>query len=62
MVEAVARQVTIAVDNALAFQKIEQLNGQLKAERSYMESEILSEHHFDSIVLVRAALQFLHNP
>jgi formate hydrogenlyase transcriptional activator len=50
MVEAVARQVAIAVDNALAFQKIEQLNGQLAVKYSYLESEIRSEYGFDSII------------
>ncbi len=57
MVEAVARQVAIAVDNALAFQKIEQLNGQLSVKCSYLESEIVSEHHFDSIVGESSALR-----
>jgi transcriptional regulator with GAF, ATPase, and Fis domain len=51
MVEAVARQVAlVVVDNALPFQKIEQLNEKLTLKCSYLESEILSKHGFDSIV------------
>jgi formate hydrogenlyase transcriptional activator len=57
MVEAVARQMAIAVDNALAFQKIEQLNGQLGVKYSYPENEIRSEHNFDAIVGDSGALR-----
>src|SRR5439155_230280 len=50
MIEAVARQVAMAVANALAFQEIAQLTQKLAEERLYLESEIRAEHPFEEIV------------
>src|SRR5438034_9298454 len=44
MIEAVARQVAMAVANALAFREIAQLTEKLTEERLYLESEIRAEH------------------
>src|SRR5881628_4241579 len=61
MIEAVARQVAMAVANALAFREIAQLTERLAEERVYLESEIRAEHPFSEIVgespLLRDALQ-----
>ena len=61
MIEEVARQVAMAVANALAFREIAQLTEKLTGERLYLESEIRAEHPFAEIVgesrLLRDALQ-----
>jgi formate hydrogenlyase transcriptional activator len=61
MIEEVARQVAIAVSNALAFQQIARLKDKLDEERLYLESEIRTEHPFEEIVgdsrALREALQ-----
>src|SRR3989442_6720661 len=61
MIEEVARQVAMAVANALAFREIAQLTEKLAGERLYLESEIRAEHPFGEIVgesrLLRDALQ-----
>ncbi|HEX8927264.1 MAG TPA: sigma 54-interacting transcriptional regulator, partial [Terriglobales bacterium] len=41
---AVASQIAIAVENALAFRQINELKDQLAQEKSYLEDEIRSEH------------------
>jgi formate hydrogenlyase transcriptional activator len=50
LMSEVARLLAVAVDNALAFQTIEQLNRKLAQERVYLESEIRTEHRFEAIV------------
>ena len=46
----VANQAAIAVDNALAFREIAELNRKLAQEKSYLESEIRTEYNFESII------------
>src|SRR3984893_11791042 len=43
-------QVAIAIENALAFQKISELKEKLAQEKLYLEEEIRSDMDFDSIV------------
>src|SRR3989449_546555 len=50
MIEEVARQVAMAVANALAFREIAQLTEKLAEERLYLENEIRAEHPFEEIV------------
>src|SRR6266566_8575151 len=61
MIEEVARQVAMAVANALAFREIAQLTEKLAGERLYLESEIRAEQPFGEIVgesrLLRDVLQ-----
>ncbi|HEU5453589.1 MAG TPA: sigma 54-interacting transcriptional regulator [Terriglobales bacterium] len=52
-----ARQVAIAVENALAFTQIAQLKDKLASERLYLEDEIRSQYNFEEIVGESAALQ-----
>src|SRR5262249_55493859 len=49
--------VAIAVENALAFECIEQLKEKLTREKVYLEEEIRTEHNFDEIVGESAALR-----
>jgi formate hydrogenlyase transcriptional activator len=46
----VAGQIAIAVRNAFAYQRIEELNAQLSREKLYLEDEIRSDHLFDDII------------
>jgi formate hydrogenlyase transcriptional activator len=53
----VANQAAVAVENALAFDCIEQLKEKLTQEKVYLEEEIRTEHNFDEIVGESAALR-----
>ena len=48
--QLVARQVALAVDNALAFQEIEALKDKLAREKAYLEEEVRTEHAFGEVV------------
>ncbi|HKD05077.1 MAG TPA: sigma 54-interacting transcriptional regulator [Bryobacteraceae bacterium] len=50
ILDAVAIQVAIAVDNAMAYQKISELKDQLAQEKLYLEDEIRGEFNFSEIV------------
>jgi formate hydrogenlyase transcriptional activator len=45
-----AGQVAIAIENALTYQKIEELNAKLSEEKVYLEEEIRTEVDFEGIV------------
>jgi len=53
----IAKQVAIAVDNALAFRKIEALKNKLNEERLYLEEEIRTEYNFEEIIGNSSALR-----
>jgi formate hydrogenlyase transcriptional activator len=55
--DAVAAQVAIALDNAMAYQKISELKDQLAQEKLYLEDEIRGEMNFNEIVGNSAALR-----
>src|SRR4029077_1176862 len=46
----VARQSGRAVENALAFRRIEELSNRLAEEKRYLEDEIRTEHGFADII------------
>jgi formate hydrogenlyase transcriptional activator len=50
MLAAVADQVAMAVNNALAFRQIADLRDRLTQEKQYLEEEINLENHFEDIV------------
>jgi formate hydrogenlyase transcriptional activator len=50
MMRQVARQVAIAVENALAWQQIEQLNSRLSGEKLYLEDELRTQFQFEEII------------
>jgi formate hydrogenlyase transcriptional activator len=52
----VARQVAVAVENALNFEKLERLNARLSQEKLYLEDEIRTHFQFEEIVGQSAAL------
>jgi len=54
----VAKQVAVAVDNALAYQQIEALKNQLAKEKHYLEEEIRTgSHNFEEIIGKNKALK-----
>jgi formate hydrogenlyase transcriptional activator len=55
--QLVANQVAVAVENALAFEQIEELKEKLEKEKVYLEEEIRTEHNFEEIVGENAALR-----
>jgi formate hydrogenlyase transcriptional activator len=55
--QLVANQVALAVENALAFQQIEELKDKLEKEKVYLEDEIRTERNFEEIVGEDAALR-----
>lgn len=46
----VAGQMTLAVENALAYQEITQLKNKLAEEKLYLEEELRTEHGFEDII------------
>lgn len=48
--QQVAKQVAVAVENALAFQQIEELKDKLAKEKLYLEEELRIEHGFEDII------------
>src|SRR6202162_650731 len=57
LLQPVAAQVAIAVDNALAFKEIDALKNKLAEEKLYLEEEIRSEFNFEEIVGESPALK-----
>ena len=55
--QLVARQVAVAVDNALSYQRIEELNARLEEEKVYLEDEIRTDNRFEEIVGQSRALK-----
>jgi formate hydrogenlyase transcriptional activator len=50
LLQQVATQIAIAVENALAFKEIDALKNKLAVEKLYLEEEIRSEFNFEEIV------------
>jgi formate hydrogenlyase transcriptional activator len=57
LLQQVAAQIAIAVENALAFKEIDALKNKLAEEKLYLEEEIRSEFNFEEIVGESAALK-----
>jgi formate hydrogenlyase transcriptional activator len=55
--ERVAGQIGLAVENALAFRRIEELSNRLAEEKRYLEDEIRTEHGFAEIVGISTGLK-----
>ena len=53
----VAAQVAIALDNALSYERIEELNARLAEEKIYLEDEIRTDNRFEEIVGQSRALK-----
>jgi formate hydrogenlyase transcriptional activator len=52
-----ASQVAIAVENSMAYQRIEELNARLAEEKVYLEDEIRTDNRFEEIVGQSRALK-----
>ena len=50
LLEQIAGQLAIAIDNALAYRQISALKDRLNAEKLYLEDEVTSHHEFRDIV------------
>jgi formate hydrogenlyase transcriptional activator len=50
LLDQIANQIAIAVENALAFQQINELKNQLAEEKDYLEDEIRTEYHYDEMI------------
>jgi formate hydrogenlyase transcriptional activator len=57
LVQQVAAQIAIAVENALAFRQIDALKDKLAEEKLYLEEEIRNAYNFEEIVGESAALR-----
>jgi len=57
LLAAVGEQVAIAVENALAYRKIDALRNKLQEEKLYLQEEIRSEHNFEEIIGTSPALK-----
>jgi formate hydrogenlyase transcriptional activator len=57
LLQQVAAQIAIAVENALAFKEIDALKNKLAVEKLYLEEEIRSEFNFEEIIGESAALK-----
>ena len=57
LLQQVAGQIAIAVENALAFKQIDALKDKLSEEKLYLEEEIRSEFNFEEIVGESAVLK-----
>lgn len=57
LLQQVASQVAIALENALAFKEIDALKDKLAVEKLYLEEEIRTEFSFDEIIGESAALR-----
>jgi formate hydrogenlyase transcriptional activator len=55
--QRVAKQVAVAVENALAFDEIAALKEKVEKEKVYLEEEIRTDHNFEEIVGQSAALR-----
>ena len=57
LLQPVAAQIALAVENALAFKEIEALKNKLAEEKLYLEEEIRSEFNFEEIIGESPALK-----
>jgi formate hydrogenlyase transcriptional activator len=53
----IATQISLALDNALAYERLNASRDQIEEERLYLESEIRAEYNFEDIVGKSAALR-----
>ena len=57
LLSQISTQIALAVENAIAYGRVEEARDRLHDERLYLESEILSEFNFEDIVGNSAAIQ-----
>jgi formate hydrogenlyase transcriptional activator len=59
MLQHVANQIAIAVENALAFGQVVDTANKLAEEKLYLQDEIRTEHNFEEIVGESSALKHI---
>ncbi|HEX8713042.1 MAG TPA: sigma 54-interacting transcriptional regulator [Terracidiphilus sp.] len=57
MLDQIATQVAVAVNNAMAFRRMTELRDRLRQEKQYLEAEIDLEHSYEDIVGESAGLR-----
>src|SRR6266508_295056 len=57
LLQEVAGQVTLAIENMLAYEEIASLKARLEQENIYLQEEIRTEHNFEEIVGQSAAIR-----
>jgi formate hydrogenlyase transcriptional activator len=57
MLNNIAKQLAIAVENALHYQEVAALKNKLASEKSYLEEEIQTQYNFEEIIGQSAALK-----
>jgi len=57
LMEHIARHVTIAVENALAFEEIRELRRKIEDEKIYLEQEIRQEYRLDEMIGTSPAIR-----
>ena len=57
LMEHIARHVTIAVENALIFEKLRKLRQKIEDEKVYLEEEIRGEYRMDEMIGTSAAMR-----
>ncbi|HEX6719465.1 MAG TPA: sigma 54-interacting transcriptional regulator [Pyrinomonadaceae bacterium] len=57
LLTAVGEQLAVAVENALAYRKIDELKNKLEEEKLYLQEEIRSEYNFEEIIGTSPALK-----
>lgn len=50
LLEEIAKQVSLAIENAWAFEEIAQLKARLEQENLYLQEEIKTEHNFEEMI------------
>jgi formate hydrogenlyase transcriptional activator len=57
LLSRIANQVSLALDNAIAFRHLDELRGRLATEKSYLEEELRTRYNFDEIIGESRALK-----
>ena len=50
LLESVAKQIALAIENMLAYEEIDRLRARLEEENRYLQEEIKTDHNFEEIV------------
>jgi formate hydrogenlyase transcriptional activator len=57
LLQAVAKQIALAIENMLAYEEIARLRARLEEENRYLQDEIKTEHNFEEITGQSAAMK-----
>jgi len=57
LLESVAKQIALAIENMLAYEEIDRLRARLEEENRYLQEEIKTEHNFEEIIGQSSAMK-----